>query len=66
MGVGCIQSDQYGIEIKPPHRFKKDGRVVMPGESKVFHASLFARLDECFERTAAAEDHLQVAEVRRS
>ena len=53
MGVGCIQGDQHGIEIEPPHGFKQDGRVVMPGQTEVFHAPLLARLDERFERTAS-------------
>ena len=61
MGVGCIQGDQYGIEIEPAHGFEQDGRIVMPGKSQVFHAPLLACLDERFKRAAAAEDHLQVA-----
>ena len=60
MDVGHIERDEHRIEVKPAHRFEKDGRVMVPGQAEKPDASLLARLDESLERAAAAEDQLQV------
>ena len=66
MGIGPVERDQHRIEVEPPHGFQEDGRVVVAGQTEEANTAFRTRLDECLERTAPAEDRVQVAGVRRS
>ena len=51
MDVGHIECHQHGIKVKSAHRFKQDGRVMMPGQAQKSNASFFTRLDKRLECT---------------
>ena len=61
MDVGCVQRDEHGIEIEPPHGLEQDCRVVVTGQAQKPHALLIARLQKGLERALGAEDLVEVA-----